>query len=490
MIRKNTTRVMMPVVLFIMAGLTFIFPVQAYAFPDSNPGRMIEGIWQGTLRFSGMELRLVFTISRNPDNTLTATYDVPEQNVKGAPVDKITFAAKKLHLEILPIEGVFEGILSEDGVKIDGKWGQGGMELPLVLERAQAQPEIRRPQEPKEPLPYKSEEVAYENTDAKIRLAGTLTLPSLEGTFPAVLLLSGSGAQDRDETVFSHRPFLVLADYLTRKGIAILRVDDRGVGGSTGKFDEATAEDYAADAEAGVAYLKNRKEIKGESIGLIGHSEGGIIASMVAAQSPDVAFIVLIASPGLPIKEMETSGRMSTLKAKGASQSLIDKSLALQERLFAVIRHNTDGKTVKDEFTSVITEYFKGLSDDERKITRVSEDILEIYIQDQFQRLHSPWFRFYLPFDPGKVLQKVTCPVLAINGEKDTQVKAKENLQAIERALKTGGNNNYSVKELSGLNHLLQSARTGDISEYAKIEETMSPTALQLITDWILKQIQ
>jgi len=481
---------MMPVVLFIMAGLTFFFPVQAYAFADGNPDGTIEGIWEGTLKFSGMELQLVFTISHNPDNTLTATYDVPEQNVKGAPVDKIAFADKKLRLEILPIEGVFEGILSEDGAKIDGKWTQGGMELPLVLERTQSKPEIRRPQEPKAPFPYKSEEAAYENTDANIRLAGTLTLPSAERTFPAVLLLSGSGAQDRDETVFSHRPFLVLADHLTRKGIAVLRVDDRGVGGSTGNFDEATATDYAADAEAGVAYLKGRKEIKGESIGLIGHSEGGIIASMVATQLPDVAFIVLIASPGLPIKEMEASGRISALKTKGASKSLIDKSLALQESLFAVIRQNTDGQIVRNEFTSLITEYFNELTEEERTTAGISEENLEVYIQNQFQRLHSPWFRFYLPFDPGKVLQKVTCPVLTINGEKDVQVKAKENLQAIERALKTGGNNNYYVKELSDLNHLLQTAETGDISEYAKIEETISPTALQLITDWILKQIQ
>jgi pimeloyl-ACP methyl ester carboxylesterase len=489
MIRKNTTIVMMPVLWFIAAGLTLFFPVQAYAFPDGHPGGIIEGIWQGTLKFSGMELRLVFTISRNPDNTLTASYDVPEQNVKGAPVDKITFAKKELRLEILPIEGVFEGVLSEDGAKIDGKWIQGGMELPLVLERTQAKPEIRRPQEPKEPFPYKSEEVAYENTDAGIRLAGTLTLPSWEGTFPAVLLLSGSGAQDRDETVFSHRPFLVLADHLTRKGIAVLRVDDRGVGGSTGNFDEATAEDYAADAEAGVAYLKGRKEIKGESIGLIGHSEGGIIASMVAAQSPDIAFTVLIASPGMAIKELESSDKARALKAKGASEDLISRNLELQESLFAVIKQETDDKIVRDEFASIITEYFRGLSEEERRTAGISEENLDAYIQNRFQRLHSPWFRFYLPFDPGTVLEKVTCPVLAVNGEKDEQVTPKENLRAIEKALKAGNNTNFTIKELAGLNHLLQTAETGAISEYAKIEETMSPTALKLITGWILKQI-
>ena len=303
---------MMFLLLLITAGLTLLNPVQAPDFPKGE----IEGIWQGTLKFSGIELRVIFTISRNPDNTLTATYDVPEQNVTGVPVDKVTFNNRNVRLEIIPIEGVFEGKLTEDGVKIDGNWTQSGMTLPLVLERTHSKPVIKRPQEPKEPFPYRVEEVVFKNIDADITLAGTLTLPPAEGTFPAVLLLSGSGAQDRDEAVFGHRPFFVLADYLTRRGISVLRVDDRGVGGSTGNFDEATAVDYAADAISGVAYLKSRKEINHELIGLVGHSEGGMIASMVAAQSPDIAFIVLIASPGMAIKKMEYSERARTLKAK------------------------------------------------------------------------------------------------------------------------------------------------------------------------------
>jgi len=484
MIRKNTSSIIMSLVLFITVVLTLFNPVQA----DTSPDGKIEGIWQGTLKFSGMELRIVFTISRNLDNTLTATYDVPEQNVTGAPVDDITFSNREVRLDIIPIEGVFKGKLAEDGEKIDGQWTQGGMALPLVLERTHTKPEIKRPQEPKEPFPYRIEEVTFKNIDAGIELAGTLTLPSSEGIFPAVLLLSGSGAQDRDETVFGHRPFFVLADYLTRRGIAVVRVDDRGVGGSTGNFDEATAVDYAADAMAGVNYLKGRKEINHDSIGLVGHSEGGIIASMVAAQSTDIAFIVLIASPGMAIKELESSDKTRALKAEGASDDLIAKNLALQESLFAVISQKTDGKIVQNKFTSIITEFFKGLSEEEKKITEISEENLEAHIQNHFQRLHSPWFRFYLPFDPGTVLQKVTCPVLAVNGEKDVQVTPKENLQAIKRALKAGGNNNYTVKELPNLNHLLQTAKTGNISEYGKIEETMSPIALQIIGDWILEQ--
>jgi fermentation-respiration switch protein FrsA (DUF1100 family) len=484
MIKKNRSSIIVSLVLFTAAELTLFNPVQAATFPNGE----IEGIWKGTLRFSGIELRINFTISRSPNNTLTATYDVPEQNATDIPVDEITFNNRDVRLEIIPIEGVFNGKLSEDGQKIDGQWIQSGMTLPLVLERTHSKLEIKRPQEPKEPFPYRTEEVVFKNIDAGITLAGTLTLPPSEGTFPAVLLLSGSGAQDRDEAVFGHRPFFVLADYLTRRGIAVLRVDDRGVGGSTGDFDNASAMDYVSDAIACVTYLKSRKEINPELIGLVGHSEGGIIAPLVAVRSPDIAFIVLIASPGLSIKEMEYSKQARTLKANGASDDLIARNRAVQESLFAVINQETDSEVVKNELTSIITEFFNGLSEEEKKITGISEENLEVYIHNQFRRLHSPWFRFYLNFDPGTSLQKVTCPVLAVNGEKDVQVTPKENLQAITKALEAGRNKNFTVKELPNLNHLLQTAETGNISEYGKIEETMLPTALQIIGDWILEQ--
>jgi fermentation-respiration switch protein FrsA (DUF1100 family) len=476
---------MMSFMLFITIGLTLLNPVQASAISNEN----IEGIWQGTLRFSGIELRIIFTISRSPDDTLTATYDVPEQDAMGVPVDEIALDNNKVRLEIIPIEGVFEGKLSEDGQKIDGNWMQSGMTLPLVLERIHRKLEIKRPQEPKEPFSYRIEEVVFKNTDPGITLAGTLTLPSSEGSFPAVLLLSGSGAQDRDETVFGHRPFLVLADYLTRRGIAVLRVDDRGVGGSTGDFDKATALDYTSDALAGVTYLKSREEINHEWIGLIGHSEGGMIASMVAIRSPDIAFIVLMASPGLAIREMEFSEQARNLKAKDATDSLIARNRALQESLFAAIEQESDSHVVQDEFTSLITEFFNGQSEMEKKVTGLSEENLKVHIHDQFRRLNSPWFRYYLNYDPGTVLMKMTCPVLAVNGEKDTQVPPGENLEAIKRALKAGGNKDFTVKVLPSLNHLFQTAVTGDISEYGKIEETISPSALKIIGDWILEQI-
>jgi len=477
-----------PVIILIFILMTgMVCP--GYAQEHAKLDNIICGIWQGAIKTSGFELQMIFTISQNTDSIFTASLDVPQQNATGIPVDKINIDRNSVHLEITPIEGVFNGIYTKDSETIEGQWSQAGMSLPLVLKRSDMKLVIKRPQEPKEPFPYSVEEVVFKNTEANIILAGTFTYPHSDGIFPAVLLLSGSGPQDRDEAVFGHRPFFVLADYLTKRGIAVLRVDDRGTGGSTGDFEQATAIDFTSDAIAGVSYLRNRKEIDQERIGLIGHSEGGMIAPMVAIKNPSVAYMVLIASPGLAIKEMEYSGRARDLKSKGAGEDLIARERNVLENLFEVITQVTDSSAVKERFDKIIRESFEGLSEKERKIIEISEQNLEAYIHEQFLRLHSPWFRFYLNYDPGMVLEKITIPVLAINGGKDVQVPARENLRAIKAALEAGGNKNYTIKELSNLNHLLQTAETGNISEYVKIEETISPIALMVIADWILEII-
>ena len=486
MAKARTSLFLVFLVLYCTAVVGSIYAVHGFILSNEK----IEGIWQGTLRFSGMELRLIFTIFKKADNGLTATYDVPEQNVKGALVDKITYNNGGVILEIIPIQGVYKGKISEEGIKIEGNWIQGGMTLPLVLERTNLRTVMKRPQEPEKPFPYHVEEVVFQSINERITLAGTLTIPFSEEKCPAVLLLSGSGPQNRDEAVFGHHPFFVLADYLTRRGLAVLRVDDRGVGGSTGDFSEATALDFTDDALAGVAYLKSRQEIDQDLIGLIGHSEGGIIASMAVVRSPDIAFIILMASPGMAIKDMEYSEQARDLKAKGASENLIARNRTVQNSLFAIVEQEKDERVVEKKMTSIFTDFFKGLSEEERKIIGISNENLDAYIHDQFKRLNSPWFRFYLPFNPGEVLQKVKCPVLALNGEKDIQVTSKENLNAIEKALKAGGSKDFTIMELTNLNHLFQTAKTGEISEYSKIEETMSPAAFQIIGDWILQQTE
>src|SRR5712691_5734789 len=236
------------------------------------------------------------------------------------------------------LSGAYEGQLAAGGAQIAGEWKQNGASLPLTLTRAGKLPVLRRPQEPKKPYPYREEEVAYDNKQGHSHLVGTLTLPRSGGPFPAALLITGSGQQDRDEALMGHRPFLVLADYLTRRGIAVLRVDDRGVGGSTGEVARATTEDFAGDVLAGVAYLKTRKEIDPKRIGLIGHSEGGVIAPLCAARSRDVAFMVMLAGTGLPGEEILYRQGELILKAMGASPAVVTQQRMAQERLFAVLK--------------------------------------------------------------------------------------------------------------------------------------------------------
>jgi fermentation-respiration switch protein FrsA (DUF1100 family) len=455
-------------------------PEEPKSAPSSgNQG--IEGIWLGTLKVAGMELRVVFKVSKDTEGKLTATLDSPDQGAKDIPVEQVTFEKSRLRLDAKSINGVFEGDLKEDKSAIEGQWKQNGVSAPLVLQRTDKVPELVRPQEPKPPYPYDEKEVVYENKKAGVKLAGTLTLPPSGGPFPAVLLITGSGAQDRDEAVFGHRPFLVLADYLTRRGIAVLRVDDRGVGKSTGDRAKATSEDFAGDALAGVEYLKSIKEINPKQIGLIGHSEGGIIAPMVAIQSPDVAFIVLMAGTGLTGEQILYLQTALIYKAGGASDEAIAKDRKLKEQMFAVVKQEKDSVAAQKRLRKLLTDALAQMNEQEKQVLGYSQDMPDISIKEML----SPWFRYFLTYDPKPTLMKVKCPVLAINGEKDMQVPPKENLPAIEQALKAGGSKDYTVKELPGLNHLFQKAETGSPTEYSKIEETISPTALDMMGDWI-----
>ena len=385
-------------------------------------------------------------------------------------------------MELSKKKGAFEGTVASGGAEINGQWQQGGLSLPLVLKKVERVPELRRPQEPIKPYPYDEEEVTFENKKANVRLAGTLTRPRSPGSHPAALLISGSGPQDRNETVFSHRPFLVLADYLTRRGIAVLRVDDRGVGGSTGSTAEATSADLAGDVAAGLAFLQRRQDIDHDRIGLIGHSEGGLIAPLVAAGSQDVAFIVLLAAPGVTGEELMYLQGETILRAAGASQEAIAWHRGLQDRIFAVLKQETNAAEAKKRIGQVMAQEFAKLNGHASNAAPP-----QTAIQAQVERSTRPHVRFLLAYDPRPALKQVRCPVLAINGAKDCQVPAKENLGAIAEALRAGGHKGFTIKELPDLNHLLQTCRTGAISEYGHIEETIAPAALDIVGDWILR---
>jgi uncharacterized protein len=327
-------------------------------------------------------------------------------------------------------------------------------------------------------------EVAYENKPAGIKLAGTLTLPKGPGPFPAALLISGSGPQDRDETILGHKPFLVLADYLTRRGVAVLRVDDRGVGGSTGKTNDATSVDFAADVLAGVGFLKGRKEINAAQIGLIGHSEGGIIAPLVASRSKDVAFIVLLAGTGLPGEDILYLQGAAILKVAGANAAQLARQKAMQQTMFAVLRAENDNVVAEKKIRAALAELTGKLDAEEKKKMAEAMPLLE----GQIKMVLTPWFRHFLSYDPRPALRKVTCPVLALNGAKDVQVDAALNLQAIQAALKKGGNKDVAVREFANLNHLFQTCKTGAVSEYGNIEETLAPVVLEAVARWILER--
>ena len=448
----------------------------------------LEGIWQGTIEAGGTKLRLILKVAKSTNDTFTATLDVPDQGATGVPVDTVTVNEATIRFEFKSLGAVYEGVINKEGTAITGHWNQAAMTLPLTLNRVDKAPAAsNRPQEPKKPYPYDEEEVSYENKRDGVRLAGTLTLPRTKGPYPAVLLITGSGKQDRNEAMLGHKPFLVLADYLTRRGIAVLRVDDRGVGGSTGEggFDKATSENFAEDVLAGIVFLKTRKEINTKRIGLIGHSEGGIIAPLVAARSADVAFIVLMAGPGLTAEEGFPNQVSSTAKTSGASNESIAWNRRLLRQIFLIMKAEKDNAAAEKKIRELRAKMLGEMSEEQRKKYGIPEDAMEGAIK----LMLTPWFRFYMTYDPRATLKKVRVPVLAITGERDLQVvPARENLAAIAEALKAGGNKDYTVIEVPKLNHLFQTSETGSPAEYGRIEETISPAVLEMIGAWIAKQ--
>ena len=440
------------------------------------------GLWLGTIHAGSTNLRIALHISRSADG-LHGTMDSLDQGADGIPITSVSQEGNAVKFAVRSVGGSYEGTLSEDSTQLKGTWTQLGNSLPLDFKRTTALPVRARPQEPKKPYPYNEEEVTYENKKAGMKFAGTLTLPRAAGPHAAVLLITGSGPQDRNESIAGHKPFFVLADFLTRKGIAVLRVDDRGVGGSSGKRDEGTTEDFASDALAGVEYLKSRKEIDARHIGLIGHSEGGLIAPLAANQSSDIAFIVLMAGPGVRGDQILAKQSYVVLKSSGATEELAAANRDVAMLMVESVKAEQDLAAVRKRFRAGI-----------EKLTATWDDTLRPLAQGfvsqaetQLEQLNKQWFRTFLSLDPKPALMKVKVPVLAINGELDTQVDAAENLPAIAAALKAGGNKDYTTEQLPGLNHLFQTARTGSPNEYRNIEETMSPAAMDLIAQWILR---
>lgn len=444
------------------------------------PGTGFAGFWQATLKPApAIELRLLLELTSTPAGSLTGAVVSLDQGEARIPITSITTTATNLQFETKSVGGSYRGQLAADTTEVAGDWEQGGRRTPLVFKRLAHAPNLRRPQEPTKPYPYREESVVIPS--GNVRLAGTLTLPPGDAPHPAVILITGSGPEDRDEAIMGHRPFLVLADHLTRHGFAVLRCDDRGVGASTGNFAEATEDDFVADTLAQLAHLRTRPEIDGQRIGLLGHSEGAIIAPRVAVQSTHVAFLVLLAGPGVPMDELLVRQGRDIAGVMGVGPEGLKDNEELQRALFRILKAEPDRTRAEGALRKLFEERLSQLTPAQRQAAGYGDGALE----GQIRTVLTPWFRQMIAYDPRPTLQAVKCPVLALNGEKDLQVAADANLPAIRAALEAGGNPRVKTQRLPGLNHLFQTCRTGAVSEYAEIDETMSPIALKAIADWL-----
>jgi uncharacterized protein len=462
------------------AALTLVFQRQAAAANARKPANAIatsEGVWQGTLETRGMGYRLQLHISHDARGKLTAMLDSVDQGINGFPVQNVSQKVTAIHFDLPAVNGVYDGTINPAGDLISGTLQQSGASSELNFKRSGRIPESRRPQMPVKPYPYREVELTFGNGQAGVSLAGTLTSPRGGGPFPAAILLAGSGPLDRDAADSGHRPFLVLADYLTRKGIAVLRYDKRGTGKSTGDYENATTADFASDAEAALLFLRGRKEIDARKIGMIGHSEGGVIAPMIASRSSDVAWVVLLAGPAT--KGAETLLLQSDLiaRAAGMTDEQVATSLDFDRRAYNLVRQERDRTILETKLDSLI------------KTSGLGPAMPSAFMQRQIHWTSSPWFRYFLDYDPAPALEKTKCPVLALVGEKDLQVPLRENVPLLRRALEEGENKDFEVLELPGLNHLLQHCDTGLPTEYRAIEETLAPEALSMMATWIAKHI-
>ena len=434
-----------------------------------------NGDYLGTVQIGVTPLRMALHLAANPDGTLSGTIDSIDQGALGMPIRNLTVASGVVRF------GNFEGTLNADGSEISGRLMQGGVAVPIVFRKVAKIEGLARPQLPRKPYPYNEEEVEFENKAAGVRIAGTLTWPKGEGSFAAAVLLTGSGPQDRDSTMFGHKPFLVLADDLTRRGFAVLRMDDRGVGKSTGNVARSTLEDLARDAELAVEFLRSRKEINPKAIGFVGHSEGGYVAPMAAGRA-NAAFVVLLAGPGVPGEDLLYEQGQAVLRAVNAPPNVLERQSQLQHLMIgAVLAERSDPAKLEARLRGAAGEFKASLSASELAATPGFDQQLE----GEIRRRMVTELQSLVRHDPRPYLRALKCPVLAMLGTLDTQVPAKQNLPAIAAALSQGSADDYSVVSLPGLNHLFQTAGTGAVAEFAVIEETIAPVALETLGAWL-----
>ncbi|CAL4866481.1 hypothetical protein MMA231_00723 [Asticcacaulis sp. MM231] len=453
--------------LWVLLGVAALLLMSMPTFAEEAAGD-----WGGLLMG---QLHVIVHI-RKDGGQYSATLESPDQGKFVLPADTVTTTPDHLAFAIVKINGSYDGKWDEAKQAWIGTWTQG-QAMPLVLKRlVDGKVVAEAPKRPQEeaimaaPRPYTSTEVIFDSV-AGVRLTGAFSAPDGKGPFPAVVLIAGSGPHTRDEDVAGHKVFMVLADALNRAGIAVLRYDKRGMGQSTGDYARATTTDFAADADAAVTWLTQRPKVDPAHIGLIGHSEGGLIAPAVAVHNPSVSFVVLMAGPGLPGDQILLMQQAAIARASGESETNISASQKTNKAVYDMIKSAQSLEDAKTKAAAMAVEIAT-----DRKIPLAE-------IQTGLAPITTPWFYEFIRSDPRPSLEKVKPPVLAINGALDMQVPPKEDLAAIKEALKN--NTDATTIELPGLNHLFQTAKTGSPSEYIEIEETLSPVALKTITDWV-----
>lgn len=455
------------------------FPLVLRSGPSAVSVKGMDGRWEATVTRDGAKRRLVLRIITSGDNTIIK-FDAPDAGANNLGVAGFSRKGDKIHFEV-PITGAkFDGVLSADGARMEGTWvfpGLPTVQVTFVRGAASAQQTPRpRPQLPHPPFPYRVEEVRVVNAAQNVTLACSLTTPQGPGPFAAAALFTGSGPQDRDETIFGHKPFAVIADHLTRQGLAVLRCDDRGFGASTGKFDGATSLDFATDADAMVAYLASRADIRKNAIGLIGHSEGSLVACISASTNRQIAYLVLLAGPGTGLKQVMLSQRLLLGEAQGAPLKWLNDTQPIIVRIYDAVEASSSEADAVARVHAILTPDVRAMLN----LDAARADVL-------MQQVTNPWMRQFLKLDLPAYLNKITAPVLALAGSIDRQVAPDENLAALRAGL--SHSRDLTLKKLDGLNHFFQHANTGAFTEVEQIPETFSPDALQAITQWLSPRV-
>ncbi len=472
--------------LFILIGLILIialyFIISNLFFNKTTINEKLFGKWSGFLKTPKRQLVISADILKSKNGNVNLKISSPKQKQYNIPTDSLVINNNLIMFSINKYKIRYKGIINLDSTKIIGTWYQDNFISELDFYRPDEILRTGHPQYPVKPYPYNNDSVYFFNYIDSINLAGTITYPKKnKQKYPAILLINGLGKHDRDETMYGHKPFLLISDYLTRKGYVVFRADDRGVGKSGGKFEKATTKDFTRDMISALKYLKTKSYVDTNKIGIIGFNEGGLIAARIASESDNVKFIILLSTPGITGKEILLTQTVDIQEKSGIPDNVIQRDLKINKKILNIVGSIKDSALAYNKLRNTYRQF---------RATLPKEDLVKkkysiVAFKNQLNFMLTPWFKYYLNYNPKKTFTKIKIPVLIIYGDKDVQVNAAKNNNALRRALEQAGNKNYKSIIFPNLNHLLQHCQTGLPNEYAKISQTVSPAVLDSINVWL-----